>query len=209
MIPNLTSFVIPQYAPVYSMERDVKHRIKQLIDRYDQCEVEMQKTDDSIEKLPFLETPSAIYPAILANPEVPLLKKSQSRLEDGAIFLMLAGTDAPSRTLAITMFHILRNPATYQRLKDELFAALPDVKAVPCIDQLENVPYLTFVSMSTYFILRDPSIFPEPEMFLPERRLLEPEELQNLEKFLLPASKGTLYELVVDAPSHKRSCASI
>ena len=46
--------------------------------------------------------------------------------------------------------------------------------------------------MSTYFILRDPNIFPEPTQFIPERWLLEPEELRRLERYLVPASKGTL-----------------
>jgi cytochrome P450 len=50
----------------------------------------------------------------------------------------------------------------------------------------------TLVSMSTYFILRDPAIFPEPSKFMPERWDLCPEELYKLEKYLLPASKGTL-----------------
>lgn len=50
----------------------------------------------------------------------------------------------------------------------------------------------TFVSMSTYFILRDPNIFPEPTRFIPERWLLELEELRLLERYLVPASKGTL-----------------
>lgn len=102
----------------------------------------MQSTDDSRDKLAYSEEPTAIYPTILANPEIPLLEKSQARLEDDAIFLMLAGTDAPSQTLAITMFHIIYNPATYQRLKEELFAALPDLNASPCISQLEQIPYL-------------------------------------------------------------------
>ncbi|KAJ5628200.1 hypothetical protein N7490_010428 [Penicillium lividum] len=229
LVPRLVSTALPQYAHVYAMEQDVRGQIQQIIARYDQWEVEMQSNDQVAEKGRFLDDPKAIYPAILANPEVPLLEKSQSRLEDDAIFLMLAGTDAPSQTLAITMFHILNNPATYQRLKEELFAFLTDVTVTPSIDQLERIPYLTatireglrlssvvttrlprsapdevlrykqwdipagtFVSMSTYFILRDPAIFPEPDRFLPERWLLEPEELRNLEKYLLPASKGTL-----------------
>jgi cytochrome P450 len=86
--------------------------------------------------------PKAIYPAILANPDVPLLEKSQSRLEDDAIFLMFAGTDAPSQTIAITMFHILNNPRIYQRLKNELFAAISDITTAPSLDQLEKISYL-------------------------------------------------------------------
>lgn len=50
----------------------------------------------------------------------------------------------------------------------------------------------TLVSMSTYFILRDPEIFPEPTTFVPDRWLLPKDELRELEKYLIPASKGTL-----------------
>ena len=137
----------------------MKLRVQQLIDQYDQWEVEAQSTSHAAER-PFLKTSSnAIYPAILANPDVPLLEKSQSRLEDDAIFLMLAGTDAPSQTLTITMFHILSNPTIHQRLKEELFAAIPDVTVTPCMDQLEQIPYLvgggvrSFGSHWTYIII--------------------------------------------------------
>jgi cytochrome P450 len=82
---------------------------------------------------------------------VPLLEKSHSLLEDDAIFLMRAGTDAPSHTIAMTMFHILNNPTTYQRLKEELFAAIPDVTVTPNMDQLEQIPYLVCDGVIPYF----------------------------------------------------------
>lgn len=78
----------------------------------------------------------------MADPAVPLVEKSQSRLEDDAIFLMLAGTDAPSQASAITLFHVLDNPEKYQRLRDELLVAIPDVTDIPSLEQLERVPYL-------------------------------------------------------------------
>ncbi|KAJ5091017.1 hypothetical protein N7532_009701 [Penicillium argentinense] len=246
-IPRPASFAVEQYAHAYSMEKDVKIRIQRLVDQYDQWEVEMQSTGHSTKNGFSLEARKAIYPAILADQEVPLLEKSQSQLEDSALFLMLAGTNVPSQTIAITMFHILNNPAIYQRLKEELFIVLPDVTTIPSIERLEQIPYLvgcvviplsnhvglkslptatireglrlesivttrlllsapndvlryqqwdipagTFVSMSTYFILRDPYIFPEPDRFKPERWLIEPESLRKLERYLVPASEGTL-----------------
>ncbi|THC93438.1 hypothetical protein EYZ11_007097 [Aspergillus tanneri] len=173
--------------------------------------------------------PTAIYPAILADPDVPPSEKISPRLEDDAIFLMMAGTDAPSQAIAITIFHILNNPAVHQKLKAELFANVSDVTSTPTLELLEKLPYLnatikeglrlssivttrlpriapdevlqyqkwqipagTPVSMSTYFILRDPDIFPEPTKFIPERWLLDPEDLQRLQRYLVPASKGTL-----------------
>ncbi|KAJ5151304.1 uncharacterized protein N7482_010556 [Penicillium canariense] len=227
LIPNVVSLAVTGFNDVYAMEQATRSRIQPLIDEFDQREAEAQSASRIIEK-PF-EMPKAIYPAILANPDIPLLEKSQSRLEDDAIFLMFAGTDAPSQTIAITMFHILNNPRVYQTLKNELLAAIPDVETVPSLYELEKISYLsatireglrlssvvttrlprsapdqilqyqqweipagTFVSMSTYFILRDPNIFPEPEKFTPERWLLEPDELLQLERYLVPASKGTL-----------------
>ncbi|KAJ5286982.1 hypothetical protein N7478_002668 [Penicillium angulare] len=151
------------------------------------------------------------------------------RLEDDAIFLMMAGTDAPAQVLAITIFHILNNPEVFKRLKTELVNGLPDITTTSTLEELESIHYLsavireglrlssvvttrlprsapdevlqynqwkipagTPVSMSTYFILRDPEIFPEPRSFLPERWLLSRDELKALEKYLVPASKGTL-----------------
>jgi len=55
---------------------------------------------------------------------------------------MLAGTDAPSQTCAITIFHLLNNPSTYRRLKSELLAAIPDSKEIPTLRELEQIPYL-------------------------------------------------------------------
>jgi hypothetical protein len=64
---------------------------------------------------------------------------------------MRAGTNAPSQTIAMTMFHILNNPTTYRRLKKELFAAIPDVTATPNMDRLEQIPYLVCGGMIPYF----------------------------------------------------------
>lgn len=114
----------------------------------------MQAENLATEKSPFLDSPKAIYPGILSDPDIPLIEKSQSRLEDDAIFLMFAGTDAPSQTSAITLFHLINNPAKYQRLKNELLTAIPDAKAIPSLYQLKQISYLVSI------IRRVNSVFP-------------------------------------------------
>ncbi|XRM37371.1 hypothetical protein ABZX51_000846 [Aspergillus tubingensis] len=55
-----------------------------------------------------------------------------------------------------------------------------------------EIPRRVPVSMTAFFIHRDPIIFPEPLRFIPERWLLEPEDLRKLERYLVPFSRGTL-----------------
>ncbi|OJI85470.1 hypothetical protein ASPTUDRAFT_119373 [Aspergillus tubingensis CBS 134.48] len=55
-----------------------------------------------------------------------------------------------------------------------------------------EIPRGVPVSMTAFFIHRDPIIFPEPLRFIPERWLLEPEDLRKLERYLVPFSRGTL-----------------
>jgi hypothetical protein len=83
-----------------------------------------------------------IYPTILADPTVPASAKELSQLQDDAIFLLMAGTDAPGQVLAITMFHVLNNPHVHKKLMTELVSAMPEPTATPDLSQLENLPYL-------------------------------------------------------------------
>ncbi|KAJ5088068.1 hypothetical protein N7456_011684 [Penicillium angulare] len=216
MFPRPVSWLVPSFGD------DVRARVKRAIQ-----DSEGRSEEKKQASLPV--TPNAIYPAILADPDVPPSDKKLRRLEDDAIFLMMAGTDAPAQVLAITIFHILNNPEVSKRLKTELVNGIPDITTAPTLEELERIHYLsavireglrlssvvttrlprsapdetlqynqwkipagTLVSMSTYFILRDPEIFPEPGSFLPDRWLLSGDELKTLEKYLVPASKGTL-----------------
>ncbi|PLB53957.1 cytochrome P450 [Aspergillus steynii IBT 23096] len=214
IFPWPAGIVCSYFDEVIKMETDVKKMVRKAI---------QERGMISNEK------PKAIYPTILENEKVPESEKKFARLADDAIFLMIAGTDAPSQALAITMFYVLRHPEVHERVRAELCAAWGDASMAPGLTALEQLTYFTAVlkeglrlssivttrlpriapeetlqfhgwdiprgtpvSMSTYFILRDPKIFPEPSRFLPERWLLEPEELRKLERYLVPFSKGTL-----------------
>ncbi|OJJ75883.1 hypothetical protein ASPBRDRAFT_51587 [Aspergillus brasiliensis CBS 101740] len=161
--------------------------------------------------------------------QIPESEKEFSRLADDAIFLLLAGTDAPGRALVMTLYYILRHPGVHERVRAELCTLWTDSSTEPGLTTLRGLPYFTAVlkeglrlsalvttrlprvapdeilqfygwkipcgtsvSMTIHFILRDAGIFPEPLQFLPERWLLEPEDLRKLERYLVPFSKGTM-----------------
>ncbi|KAF9886516.1 hypothetical protein FE257_011423 [Aspergillus nanangensis] len=229
IFPAISMRVCPKYKHVYEFEKDVRARVRNAIAQHAGCSTTNVFPHLASEKGTSPECLTPIYRSILADPTVRLSEKESCRLEEDALFLMMAGTDAPSQALAITMFHILNNPEVYHKLKAELVAGIVDVTVVPTLGDMEQLPYLTatireglrlssivtsrlprsapdedlwyqewripagtLVSMSTYFILRDSNIFPEPTRFIPERWLVGPEDLQRLQRYLVPASKGSL-----------------
>jgi cytochrome P450 len=64
------------------------------------------------------------------------------RMTDEATFVMVAGTDAPSQVLAVTMFHILNHPEVYWKLREELETAFPDPLEAMSWNKLERIEYL-------------------------------------------------------------------
>ncbi|KAJ5360336.1 hypothetical protein N7517_009527 [Penicillium concentricum] len=78
---------------------------------------------------------------ILSNEKLPNEEKELERLEQEMHFVILAGTDAPSQVMAITLFHILWNPKAHQKLKDELDEAFPDLSDADW-SKLKSLPYL-------------------------------------------------------------------
>jgi Cytochrome P450 len=75
------------------------------------------------------------YRSILPDAES-LYEESQS--------LLFAGTDTIGATLMHGSFYILNLPDVYGRLKEELYAAWPDLETVPSlsISDLEKLPFL-------------------------------------------------------------------
>lgn len=83
----------------------------------------------------------SIISTILSNEKVPDTEKELNRMTDELKFLILAGSEAPSQVMAITLFHLLWNPETYQKLKAELDEGFP-VVADADWTKLKNLPYL-------------------------------------------------------------------
>ena len=87
------------------------------------------------------EKPKAIYPAILENERVHEDEKRFARLADDAILLIAAGTDAPGRALAMTLYFVLRNPEVHEKVRAELCACWPDSSVEPGLTVIERLPY--------------------------------------------------------------------
>lgn len=92
---------------------------------------------------------------ILSNKKLPAKEKELDRLDNELHFLIFAATDAPSQVMAITLFHLLWNPETYQKLKDELDEAFPVLSDADWT-KLKSLPYLVSIinpAMFSYIIL--------------------------------------------------------
>lgn len=78
----------------------------------------------------------------MRNDKLPPAERTLARLTDEAKFLLVAGTDAPSQVMAITLYYILSNVTIYNLLQAELQAALPDASVDASWSDLERLPYL-------------------------------------------------------------------
>jgi len=91
--------------------------------------------------------PSAEAPIIfkvVRESALPESEKDLSRMAAEALVLTGAGTDTTARTLAIAQYYILSDPAVHARLLAELRTVIPAPgAAVPSLDALERLPYLT------------------------------------------------------------------
>ncbi|KAK6824476.1 hypothetical protein RU639_005086 [Aspergillus parasiticus] len=141
LFPWMACNVMPPYRNIYQLEQDVSMK-------------------------GYSTASTAVYPTILADPDVPASEKESSRLEDDAVLLTIAGTDAATQATAITFFHILNNRKVYEKLRVKLFENIPEVATLPTIHQLEQLPYLSAtikegLHLSSIITTRLPRIAPD------------------------------------------------
>ena len=88
------------------------------------------------------EQPDTIFTSIIQS-DIPRSEITVDRLQHEAISVVGAGIETTMRTLTISVFHIVDNPAVHKRLREELNAAIPKPDMIPSWEELEKLPFLT------------------------------------------------------------------
>ena len=86
-----------------------------------------------------------IFHELLSSKMLPDVEKTPARLaQEGQIFVQ-GGTLTTSWVLSLATFHLVHQPSTLKRLRDELFDAIPDPNEVVPLARLEGLPFLRAV----------------------------------------------------------------
>lgn len=106
-----------------------------------------------------------IFDEVLAS-DLPEQEKDLDRLGDEAQTVMGAGLVTTAWSLAHATFYILNEPIVLQKLRTELFNAIPDLRAPLDWTKLEELPYLTGcikegIRLSYCVSARNPRISPQ------------------------------------------------
>ncbi|KAM3436334.1 hypothetical protein NHJ13734_005104 [Beauveria thailandica] len=86
-----------------------------------------------------------IFHELLSSEELPDIEKETARLAQDGQILVQGGTLTTSWTLSLAVFHLCNRPSTLKKLRDELFAAIPNPNEVVPLARLESLPYLRAV----------------------------------------------------------------
>lgn len=87
------------------------------------------------------EKTDTIFTSIIQS-DIPRSEVTKERLQHEAIGVVGAGIETSMRALTISIYHIVNNPSTYHRLREELFAAIPDPEKMPSWTVLQKLPFL-------------------------------------------------------------------
>ncbi|KAJ5973770.1 benzoate 4-monooxygenase cytochrome P450 [Penicillium waksmanii] len=162
--------------------------------------------------------PKTLFDALTAD-SVPEEERTVNRLEDEASVLFGAGTETTARALSIAAFYLAKNQTLLEKLRGELKLVMPSPGSKPTwggviqealrlsyglsgrlarIAPTEDLVYKnhlipagTPVSQAIYFVHHDPTIFPEPEKFDPERWTRASNDGINLKKYMVSFNKGS------------------
>ena len=83
-----------------------------------------------------------VFTALLRS-DLPAEDLSAIRLQHEAINLVGAGLETTRWALTIACFHLFNKSKILDRLRDELFAAIPNPLEMPSLTELQRIPYLS------------------------------------------------------------------
>lgn len=81
----------------------------------------------------------------LEDPSIPAVEKTIERLVDEGSTIIFAGTETTSRSISVTMFHLLNNKALLQRLREELQTITRTEDGLYSLPELESLPFLVLL----------------------------------------------------------------
>lgn len=83
-----------------------------------------------------------IFHELLSSKILPPEEKTPVRLAQEGQILVQGGTLTSAWALAMAAFHLVHRPEALRKLRDELFAAIPNPDEVVPLAELESLPYL-------------------------------------------------------------------
>lgn len=129
-----------------------------LVSTFSACSLSRRRTDTYqplVQAISEVMNEKGTSPSLEAGPptimhhlldcDLPPSEKTYTRIMHEAKVLIVAGADTTSNTLTVATFHLLTQPQTLQKLRDELSTIMPELTSQPPLQQLESLPYLTAV----------------------------------------------------------------
>lgn len=88
-----------------------------------------------------------IFDALL-DETIPPIERSDDRLEDEGLLVLIAGMETTARTLSIASYHLYRNRSMLEKLRNELKSVMATPTTAASWSKLEQLPYLVGMTWS-------------------------------------------------------------
>ena len=115
-----------------------------------ECQIRDLLRDQKTEQVK-LTSRSTVFSQLLQS-ELPPEELSQDRLQNEAVSIVGAGFETTRWALTVAFFHILANPAIYQKLRQELIDAIPNPDRILSWPELQALPYLSACIEESMFL---------------------------------------------------------
>lgn len=84
----------------------------------------------------------------MADPSVPWEEKTAERFQDEGVQILIAGTEATARPVAVALFYLSEDRTMRSKLRQELQQVMPSPDSSPTSNELMKLPFLVSVSFS-------------------------------------------------------------